>query len=91
MYLLQGYCLAVYMGRIVYSFSVAEHSLADQKIKAWKVMDTNISAMISMLIENEGDLSSHNESLKRKILRIKDLTNARKMTREEWEQEFMLW
>lgn len=79
------------MGRLVYSFSVAEHGLADQKIKAWKVMDTNISAMICMLIENEGDLSAHNEALKRKILRLKDLTNARKMTIDEWEEEFMLW
>ena len=75
----------------MYSFSVAEHSLADQKLKAWKVMDTNISAMISMLIENEGDLSAHNESLKRKIRRLKELTNARKMSIHEWEEEFMLW
>jgi len=79
------------MGRIVYSFSVAEHGLADQKLKAWKVMEANISAMISMLIENEGDLTAHIENLQKKILRLKDLTNARKMTLEEWEREFMLW
>jgi hypothetical protein len=79
------------MGRIVYSFSVPEHSVADQKLKAWKVMESNISAMLCMLIENEGDLSAHNEALKRKILRLKDLTNARKMTLHEWNEEFMMW
>ena len=79
------------MGRIVYTFSVAEHSVADSKLKQWREEEVNISAMICMLIEDESTLVDHNNSLKKKILRLKDLTNHRRMTEDEWQQEFMMW
>ena len=79
------------MGRIVYTFSVPEHSVADSKLKQWRDENVNISAMICMLIEDESTLVDHNNSLKKKILRLKELTNNRRMAIEEWEKEFMMW
>ena len=65
--------------------------MADAKLKQWKDEGVNISAVVQMLIEQDGADMDHLERLKSKIRKLKDLTNHRTMTREEWEREFMLW
>ena len=79
------------MTRIIQSFSVPDGSVAHAKLKQWKDEGVNISAVIQMLIEQDGADMDHLERLKGKIRKLKGLTNHRKMTREEWEHEFMLW
>lgn len=79
------------MGRIIYTISVPEHSIADAKLKLWKENGTNISASVCMLIERDGVNVDRLEQLKRKIVSLKALTNARKMTSDEWELHFGLW
>ncbi len=79
------------MGRVIYTISVPEHSVADSKLKAWREENINVSAIVCMLIEDQGRLVEHHNALKQKILRIKELTNAREMTREEWDECFGMW
>ena len=79
------------MTRIIQSFSVPDGSVAHAKLKQWKEDGANISAVIQMLIEQDGADMDHLERLKKKIRKIKDLTNHRQMTKEEWDREFMMW
>jgi hypothetical protein len=79
------------MGRIVYTFSVPEHSVADSKLKAWRVENINISAILCMLIEDSESIVMHNHALKQKIQTIKELTNDRRMTVDEWNECFGMW
>ena len=79
------------MGRIIYTISVPEHSVADSKLKAWKEENINVSAIICMLIEDIGEVVEHHNALKRKILHLKEITNDRRMTKEEWDQCFGMW
>ena len=79
------------MTRIIQSFSVPDGSVAHAKLKQWKDEGVNISAVVQMLIEQDGADMDHLERLKNKIRKLKDLTNHRKMTEEEWSREFMMW
>ena len=79
------------MGRVIYTISVPEHSVADSKLKAWRGENINISAILCMLIEESQDIVMHNNALKQKILRLKELTNDRRMTKEEWDLCFGMW
>jgi hypothetical protein len=80
------------MGRIIYTISVPEHSVADSKLKQWRHDGANISAMVCLLIEEEGATVDHLEAMKRKIVHLKELTDGgRAMEREEWELQFGLW
>lgn len=79
------------MGRVIYTISVPEHSVADSKLKAWREENINVSAIVCMMIEDAGDIVTHHNALKQKILRLKKLTNGRRMTREEWDECFGMW
>ncbi|GAG93826.1 unnamed protein product [marine sediment metagenome] len=79
------------MGRVIYTISVPEHSVADSKLKAWRDENINISAILCMLIEESEDIVMHNNALKQKILRLKELTNDRRMTVDEWNECFGMW
>jgi hypothetical protein len=79
------------MGRIIYTISVPEHSIADAKLKLWKENGTNISASVCMLIERGGVEVDRLEQLKRKIRTLKTMTDDKKLTKEEWELQFGLW
>ena len=79
------------MGRVIYTISVPEHSVADSKLKAWRQENINISAILCMLIEESQDIVMHNNALKQKILRLKELTNDRRMTVDEWNECFGMW
>jgi len=79
------------MTRIVQSFSVPDGSVAHAKLKEWKEDGANISAIIQLLIEEE-NTQAHLNAMKKKIMRLRDLTkNGSRMTKEEWENEFWAW
>ena len=84
------------MTRIIQSFSVPDGSVAHAKLKQWKEDGVNISAVIQMLLEEEGGKVEHIEALKNKIRRLKELTKHTgsrhtSLTREQWELEFGMW
>ena len=79
------------MGRVIYTISVPEHSVADSKLKAWREDNVNVSAIVCMLIEDSQQIVMHNNALQQKILRLKELTNDRRMTQEEWNECFGMW
>ena len=79
------------MTRIIQSFSVPDGSIAHAKLKQWKEEGSNISAIIQMLIEQDGVDIDHLEALKRKVRDLSRLTNNRQMTKDEWETHFMMW
>ena len=79
------------MGRVIYTISVPEHSVADSKLKAWREDNVNVSAIVCMLIEGSQQIVMHNNALQQKILRLKELTNDRRMTQEEWHECFGMW
>ena len=76
------------MGRVIYTISVPEHSIADSKLKAWREENINVSAIVCMLIEDSESIVMHNNALQQKILRLKELTNDRRMTVDEWNECF---
>ena len=80
------------MTRIVQSFSVPDGSVAHAKLKQWKQDGSNISSIIQMLLEvDEMTHVTHVRSLRKKILRLKELTkDGRRFTLEEWEDEFSI-
>lgn len=77
------------MGRVIYTISVPEHSVADSKLKAWREENINISAKVCMLIEDSQQIVSHNDALLKKISRLKELTHLRQMTKDEWQECFL--
>ncbi len=79
------------MTRIIQSFSVPDGSIAHARMKAWKESGVNISAIIQALIEEDGAVFTHLEALKTKIRHLRDLTMNRQMTRDEWDEAFMMW
>lgn len=79
------------MTRIIQSFSVPDGSIAHAKLKQWKEEGANISAIIQMLIEQSGADMDHLEALKRKVRDLANLTNNRRMTKDEWDTHFMMW
>ena len=79
------------MGRVIYTISVPEHSVADSKLKAWRAENVNVSAIVCMLIEDQGRFVDMVEARNKKILRLKELTNDRRMTQEEWNECFGMW
>ena len=79
------------MTRIIQSFSVPDGSVAHAKLKQWKEDGANISAIIQMLIEQDGADVDHLQALQKKIRHLAELTNNRMKTREEWELNFMMW
>ncbi len=79
------------MGRVIYTISVPEHSVADSKLKAWREENINVSAIICMLIEEQGRFVDMVEARNKKILRLKELTNERRMSKEEWDECFGMW
>ena len=65
--------------------------MAHAKLKEWKEDGANISAIIQLLIEEE-NTQAHLNAMKKKIMRLRDLTkNGSRMTKEEWENEFWAW
>jgi len=80
------------MGRIIYTISVPEHSVADSKLKEWKASGANVSALVCMMIEEKGMEVDHIENLKKKLRRIARMTDGGKaMEKEEWDIELGLW
>ena len=91
-YLLHRYRLARVMGRIIYTISVPEHSVADSKLKQWRHEGANISALVCLLIEEEGSTVDHLEAMKKKIQHLKELTDGgRAMEKDDWEIHFGMW
>lgn len=80
------------MTRIVQSFSVPDGSVAHAKLKQWKQDGSNISSIIQMLLEvDELTHVTHVRSLRKKILRLKELTkDGKRFTLEQWHDEFSI-
>ena len=79
------------MTRVVQSFSVPDGSIAHAKLKQWQEDGSNISAIMQMLIEENGADVLHLEALKKKVRHLAKLTNNRQMTKDEWDTHFMMW
>lgn len=79
------------MTRIVQSFSVPDGSVAHAKLKQWKEMDANISAIIQMLIEEE-QTEAQVQAMMKKIMRLKELTkDGKRMNKQQWDEIFWAW
>jgi hypothetical protein len=94
--IITGGAFAGVMTRIIQSFSVPDGSVAHAKLKEWKDNGVNISAVIQMLLEEDGGKVDHIENLKQKIRRLKELTKntgsrSTPMTQEQWDIEFGMW
>tara|TARA_Y100001963_G_scaffold145210_1_gene218497 strand:- start:1137 stop:1391 length:255 start_codon:yes stop_codon:yes gene_type:complete len=81
------------MTRIVQSFSVPDGTIAHAKLKQWKEEGANISAIIQMLIEDNGQLVDHYNALKRKLRRVADQTRKypHAVNKDFWELELSWW
>lgn len=58
------------MGRVVYSFSVPENSIANWELKKWRARGENVSLLVARLIEGDGTQVLHLE---------KELENQRRI------------